>query len=97
MIVDRLVSRGQVGVYVREDVVSRALPFEEFCTNGAALAAEGRLLVRLGDRWLSWRSAGPLLLSLLAYRRPLPNVSDLLQLYTFFVGVCFERLLPIDK
>lgn len=59
---------------MREDVVSRALPFEEFCARGATLAGEGRLLVRLGDRWLPWRSAGPLLLSLLAYRRPLPNV-----------------------
>lgn len=64
-----------MGVYVREDIVSRALPFEEFCARGGQLAADGRLIVRLGDRWLSWRAAGPLLLSLLAYRRPLPNVS----------------------
>ncbi|KAL0851313.1 hypothetical protein ABMA28_007136 [Loxostege sticticalis] len=70
---EKLLAKGQVGVYVREDVVSRALPFEEFCARGATLAGEGRLLVRLGDRWLPWRSAGPLLLSLLAYRRPLPN------------------------
>ncbi|XP_063616851.1 phosphatidate phosphatase LPIN3 isoform X1 [Cydia splendana] len=70
---EKLLAKGQVGVYVREDQVSRALPFEEFCAEGGTLAAQGRLVVRLGDRWLSWRSAGPLLLSLLAYRRPLPS------------------------
>ncbi|XP_049880423.1 phosphatidate phosphatase LPIN2 isoform X2 [Pectinophora gossypiella] len=70
---DKLLAKGQVGVYAREEVVSRALEYEEFCARGAALAADGRLLVRLGDRWLPWRSAGPLLLSLLAYRRPLPT------------------------
>ncbi|CAH0766917.1 unnamed protein product [Diatraea saccharalis] len=70
---EKLLAKGQVGVYVREDVVSRALPFEEFCARGVTLANEGRLVVRLGDRWLPWRSAGPLLLSLLAYRRPLPT------------------------
>ncbi|KAI8438317.1 hypothetical protein MSG28_010887 [Choristoneura fumiferana] len=70
---EKLLAKGQVGVYVREDQVSRALPFEEFCAQGGNLAAQGRLVVRLGDRWLSWRSAGPLLLSLLAYRRPLPS------------------------
>ncbi|XP_060803490.1 phosphatidate phosphatase LPIN2 isoform X3 [Amyelois transitella] len=69
---EKLLAKGQVAVYVREDMVSRALPFEEFCARGAALAGEGRLLVRLGGRLLPWRSAGPLLLSLLAYRRPLP-------------------------
>lgn len=71
-------NRGQVGIYVREEMVSRALPFEEFCAMGATLAADERLMVRLGDRYMPWRSAGPLLLSLLAYRRPLPNVSILL-------------------
>ncbi|XP_047984856.1 phosphatidate phosphatase LPIN2 isoform X2 [Leguminivora glycinivorella] len=70
---EKLLAKGQVGVYVREDQVSRALPFEEFCATGGTLAAQGRLVVRLGDRWLPWRSAGPLLLSLLAYRRPLPS------------------------
>ncbi|XP_053618776.1 phosphatidate phosphatase LPIN1 isoform X2 [Plodia interpunctella] len=70
---EKLLAKGQVEVYVREDMVSRALPFDEFCSRGAALASEGRLLVRLGDRLLPWRSAGPLLLSLLAYRRPLPS------------------------
>ncbi|XP_063548727.1 phosphatidate phosphatase LPIN3 isoform X3 [Cydia strobilella] len=70
---EKLLAKGQVGVYVREEQVSRALPFEEFCATGGALAAQGRLVVRLGDRWLPWRSAGPLLLSLLAYRRPLPS------------------------
>ncbi|KAJ2947769.1 hypothetical protein O0L34_g9549 [Tuta absoluta] len=72
---EKLLAKGQVGVYVREEdaLVSRALPFEEFCLRGGALAADGRLVVRLGDRWLPWRAAGPLLLSLLAYRRPLPN------------------------
>ncbi|XP_030026829.2 phosphatidate phosphatase LPIN3 isoform X3 [Manduca sexta] len=70
---EKILAKGQVGVYVREDKVSRALPFEEFCRSGVSLAAEGRLVVRLGDRWMPWRSAGPLILSLLAYRRPLPN------------------------
>nr|XP_037867103.1 phosphatidate phosphatase LPIN3 isoform X2 [Bombyx mori] len=70
---DKILAKGQVCLYVREDNVSRALPFEEFCSDGARLAAEGRLLVRLGDRWMPWRSAGPLILSLLVYRRPLPN------------------------
>ncbi|KAJ8735460.1 hypothetical protein PYW07_007080 [Mythimna separata] len=70
---EKLLAKGQVGVYVQEERVSRALSFEEFCERGGALAAEGRLVVRLGGRALPWRSAGPLLLSLLAYRRPLPN------------------------
>ncbi|CAH2050233.1 unnamed protein product, partial [Iphiclides podalirius] len=70
---DKILHKGQVSVYVREGAVSRSLPFEEFCVRGEALAAEGRLVVRVGARWLPWRSAGPLLLSLLAYRRPLPN------------------------
>ncbi|KAF9816099.1 hypothetical protein SFRURICE_003650 [Spodoptera frugiperda] len=70
---EKLLAKGQVGVYVQEERVSRALSFEEFCEQGAALAAEGRLVVRLGGRAMPWRSAGPLLLSLLAYRRPLPN------------------------
>ncbi|KAF9412497.1 hypothetical protein HW555_009021 [Spodoptera exigua] len=70
---EKLLAKGQVGVYVQEERVSRALSFEEFCERGAALAAEGRLVVRLGGRAMPWRSAGPLLLSLLAYRRPLPN------------------------
>ncbi|XP_052759026.1 phosphatidate phosphatase LPIN2 isoform X4 [Galleria mellonella] len=72
---EKLLAKGAVEVYVREEMVSRALPFEEFCARGASLAGErdGRLLVRLGGRLLPWRSAGPLLLSLLAYRRPLPT------------------------
>ncbi|KAM3967743.1 phosphatidate phosphatase LPIN isoform 2-T3 [Aphomia sociella] len=72
---EKLLAKGAVEVYIREDMVSRALPFEEFCLRGATLAGERdpRLLVRLGGRLLPWRSAGPLLLSLLAYRRPLPN------------------------
>ncbi|XP_075971052.1 phosphatidate phosphatase LPIN isoform X2 [Anticarsia gemmatalis] len=70
---EKLLAKGQVGVYVQEERVTRALPFEEFCERGGALAAEGRLVVRLGGRAMPWRSAGPLLLSLLAYRRPLPN------------------------
>ncbi|KAJ8736463.1 hypothetical protein PYW08_007119 [Mythimna loreyi] len=70
---EKLLAKGQVGVYVQEERVSRALSFEEFCERGGALAAEGRLVVRLGGRAMPWRSAGPLLLSLLAYRRPLPN------------------------
>ncbi|CAG4979331.1 unnamed protein product [Parnassius apollo] len=70
---DKILSKGEVSVYVREGAVSRALPFDEFCAHGEALAADGRLVVRVGTRCLPWRSAGPLLLSLLAYRRPLPN------------------------
>lgn len=70
---DKLLAKGQVGVYVQEERVTRALSFEEFCERGGALAAEGRLVVRLAGRAMPWRSAGPLLLSLLAYRRPLPN------------------------
>lgn len=58
----------------RDGAVCRSLSYEEFCVNGAELASAGRLEVRLGTRRLPWRSAGPLLLSLLAYRRPLPNV-----------------------
>ncbi|XP_048489406.1 phosphatidate phosphatase LPIN2 isoform X4 [Plutella xylostella] len=74
---DNILAKGQVGVYAREESsggsVSRAIDFEEFCSRGGSLAAEGRLLVRLGDRHLPWRSAGPLLLSLLAFGRPLPS------------------------
>ncbi|KAJ0182626.1 hypothetical protein K1T71_001995 [Dendrolimus kikuchii] len=70
---EKILAKGQVGIYVREEMVSRALPFEEFCAMGASLAADERLVVRMGDRYMPWRSAGPLLLSLLAYRRPLPN------------------------
>ncbi|XP_059048107.1 phosphatidate phosphatase LPIN2 isoform X2 [Achroia grisella] len=72
---EKLLAKGAVEVYLREEMVSRVLPFEEFCARGAALAGDrdGRLLVRLGGRLLPWRSAGPLLLSLLAYRRPLPT------------------------
>ncbi|CAH0592334.1 unnamed protein product [Chrysodeixis includens] len=70
---EKLLAKGQVGVYVQEARVSRALSFEEFCSRGAALAADGTLVVRLGGRAMPWRAAGPLLLSLLAYRRPLPN------------------------
>lgn len=70
---EKIFAKGQVSIYVREDMVTRALSFDELCTLGASMAADERLLVRLGDRYMPWRSAGPLLLSLLAYRRPLPN------------------------
>ncbi|CAH0724738.1 unnamed protein product, partial [Brenthis ino] len=40
---------------------------------GVGGAGGARLEVRLGSRVLPWRSAAPLLLSLLAYRRPLPS------------------------
>ncbi|XP_050670662.1 phosphatidate phosphatase LPIN3 isoform X2 [Leptidea sinapis] len=69
---EKLLAKGEVEVYCREGAVSRALSYEEFCRAGASLAHDGRLEVRLGERQLPWRSAGPLLLSLLAYRRPLP-------------------------
>ncbi|XP_050342220.1 phosphatidate phosphatase LPIN3 isoform X1 [Nymphalis io] len=70
---EKLLAKGQVTVMAREGPVSRALSFEEFCERGASLAGAERLEVRLGARRLPWRSAGPLLLSLLAYRRPLPT------------------------
>ncbi|XP_045775096.1 phosphatidate phosphatase LPIN2 isoform X1 [Maniola jurtina] len=70
---EKLLAKGQVSVMAREGAVSRALSYEEFCMQGAALASTGQLEVRLGTRRMPWRSAGPLLLSLLAYRRPLPN------------------------
>ncbi|XP_023945754.2 phosphatidate phosphatase LPIN3 isoform X2 [Bicyclus anynana] len=70
---EKLLAKGQVSVMAREGAVSRALSYEEFCMQGAALASAGQLEVRLGARRMPWRSAGPLLLSLLAYRRPLPN------------------------
>ncbi|XP_047040025.1 phosphatidate phosphatase LPIN2 isoform X3 [Helicoverpa zea] len=71
---EKLLAKGQVGVYVQEADGSRELSFMEFCLRAGALAAEGRLVVRVGDRAMPWRSAGPLLLSLLAYRRPLPSL-----------------------
>lgn len=68
-----------MSIYLRDEgansTVSRAVEFDEFCARGNELLAEGRLVVRVGDRYLPWRSAGPLLLSLLVYKRPLPNVS----------------------
>ncbi|XP_039751872.1 phosphatidate phosphatase LPIN3 isoform X2 [Pararge aegeria] len=70
---EKLLAKGQVSVMARDGAVSRALSYEEFCMQGAALASTGQLEVRLGTRCMPWRSAGPLLLSLLAYRRPLPN------------------------
>ncbi|XP_013135033.1 PREDICTED: phosphatidate phosphatase LPIN3 isoform X3 [Papilio polytes] len=70
---DKILSKGQVSVYLREGAVSRSLTFEEFCVRGDALLAEGRLEVRVGERRLPWRSAGLLILSLLAFRRPLPK------------------------
>ncbi|XP_045494165.1 phosphatidate phosphatase LPIN2 isoform X1 [Colias croceus] len=69
---EKLLAKGCVEVYAREGAVSHALSYEEFCAAGGRLAAEGRLEVRLAGRRLPWRSAGPLMLSLLAYRRPLP-------------------------
>ncbi|XP_072944972.1 phosphatidate phosphatase LPIN3 isoform X2 [Epargyreus clarus] len=72
---EKLLSKGQVTVWAREGAVSRALSFEEFvsrCGDGEA-GGGARLEVRLGARRLPWRAAAPLLLSLLAYRRPLPN------------------------
>ncbi|XP_045536740.1 phosphatidate phosphatase LPIN2 isoform X1 [Papilio machaon] len=70
---DKILSKGQVSVYLREGAVSRSLTFEEFCARGDSLLAEGRLEVRVGERRLPWRSAGLLILSLLAFRRPLPK------------------------
>ncbi|XP_041974897.1 phosphatidate phosphatase LPIN2 isoform X2 [Aricia agestis] len=70
---DKLLAKGQVDVYIREGSVSRALSYAEFCAEGLRAAREGRLEVRLGTRRLPWRSAAPLLLTLIAYRRPLPN------------------------
>ncbi|CAG9581261.1 unnamed protein product [Danaus chrysippus] len=70
---EKLLAKGQVSVMARDGAVCRSLSYEEFCVRGAELASAGRLEVRLGTRRLPWRSAGPLLLSLLAFRRPLPN------------------------
>lgn len=73
-----------MGIYVRDEsggAVSRALDFDEFCARGGELVSEGRLVVRLGERYMPWRSAGPLLLSLLAFRRPLPSVRHALHVH----------------
>ncbi|CAH4031010.1 unnamed protein product [Pieris brassicae] len=70
---DKILAKGEVQLYAREGAVSHVLPYEEFCSMGGRLAAEGRLEVRIGTRTLPWRTAGPLILSLLAYRRPLPT------------------------
>ncbi|KPJ16645.1 Phosphatidate phosphatase LPIN3 [Papilio machaon] len=45
---DKILSKGQVSVYLREGAVSRSLTFEEFCARGDSLLAEGRLEVRVG-------------------------------------------------
>ena len=88
----------------REGAVSRTLSYAEFCERlsmsggvggvGGAGGAGGvggaaRLEVRLGSRILPWRSAAPLLLSLLAYRRPLPSVRCFFFHFTFLYSTSF--------
>ena len=60
-----------------------SVKFEMLCTD-PTLVQNPRLVVRLGDKFMPWASAAPILLSLIVYHRPLPKVLTILMIYCLF-------------
>ena len=48
--------------------------FEEFVKDPSVLA-NPKLVIRLQNKFFNWQMAGPLIVSQLAFQRPLPDVS----------------------
>ena len=49
------------------------IAFENFSTKPLDVLADPRLLIKIEDKLYNWQAAAPLILSLLAYKKPLPE------------------------
>ncbi len=58
---------------LREIFEKNKVAFSEFSKNPLRVVNDPHLLIRVEDKLYDWKTAAPLILSLLAYRQPLPN------------------------
>lgn len=58
-----------------EEFESHLIQYSEVCHNPAVFA-DPNLVVRLNNKYYSWITACPLVMTLLAFQKPLPNVSS---------------------
>lgn len=65
----------QKGGPTEEEFQRHAVHYEEVCQN-PALFASPNLVVKINSKYYSWSVACPLVMSYLAFQKPLPNVSD---------------------
>lgn len=56
-----------------ESFNKNTVPFSDICNN-PALFESPNLVVRIHDKYYSWKVAAPIVSSLLIYQRPLPQV-----------------------
>lgn len=49
------------------------IAFEDFCSNPHQILGDPKLVIKIEDQYYSWNVAAPLILSLLAFKQPLPS------------------------
>lgn len=57
-----------------DNFIRHVVNFTDLCNN-PSLLENGDLVVRIGDKYYSWRVATPIIVSMLVYQRTLPQVS----------------------
>jgi Lipin/Ned1/Smp2 multi-domain protein middle domain len=70
IISDASITGGQQILRAFED---NKVTFEQFCTNPKELLQDSRLVIRIEDQYYDWKTAAPFIISMLAFKQPIPN------------------------
>ncbi|XP_074394197.1 phosphatidate phosphatase LPIN1 isoform X3 [Zonotrichia albicollis] len=77
----------------KEDFLEHAVTYQQFVDN-PAIIDDPNLVVKIGNKYYNWTTAGPLLLAMQAFQKPLPKYSCLSYFRAALdtIRFCFSRI-----
>nr|XP_025952960.1 phosphatidate phosphatase LPIN1 isoform X2 [Dromaius novaehollandiae] len=77
----------------KEEFLEHAVTYQQFVDN-PAIIDDPNLVVKIGNKYYNWTTAGPLLLAMQAFQKPLPKYSCLSYLRAALdtIRFCFSRI-----